>query len=515
MSITDKIVRNTAYNIVGRFWGSIVGIIIIPYIIGHIGVERFGVWSIVGVVTGYFGLLDFGIGTSFMKYVAEFHARKEYSRINRLLSTGFVFYFTLAAAVISLAAFFIDPLFSFLKIPAGLLGETKFVFFIAIIIFSAANAFSPFAAILTGLQRMDISNLIGLFSSILGIAGTVFVIENGWGLRGLIINNAVILCVSSIITVIYACKIFPELRFNPFALDKPLLGDLFNFGYKLQISRLANLVSFQTDKILVTYFLGIGSVTFYQLGSAVTQQVRQLVLLSVSAFVPAVSEMEVKDGKKGLREFYLIGSKYLVMISIPLTFFLMADASLIIRAWMGWGYDLAIKVILILAPGYCATTISGVASSIAVGVARTDLDMKFGVFMAVLNLILSIALVIKIGFIGIAVGSSVSMVLATVYYFKLFHRYLGSPLQEFIRLLYKPVAGSLIACAAIILFNTICLHFFRSPGRLINAGISVSGFVLFCLGYGWYLLQGDYLNDYDRSLFSSRMPVLKRLLIKK
>jgi O-antigen/teichoic acid export membrane protein len=515
MSISDKIFRNTAYNVIGRFWSIIVGIILIPYIVSHIGVERFGVWSIIGVITGYFGLLDFGIGTSFVKYIAEFYTRKEFSRISRVVSTGVTFYFILGIVIMAIAFIFISALLGFLKVPAGLYNEARFAFVIGIMIFTASNALSPFGAIQAGLQRMDVSTMIAVFLSALNVAGTVFFIERGFGLRGLMVNNAMIFCVSSVLTVIFSRKLLPELRFNPFLLDKKILKELFSFGYKLQVSRLANIISFQTDKVLISYFLGIGSVTFYQLGSSITQQVRQMALLSVSAFVPAVSELEAKSGQKALKEFYLVGSKYLILISIPLTFFLMADARLIIQAWMGKGYNLAAWVIMVLAPGYCMATISGVASSIAMGVARTDLDMKFGIVAAVLSLVLNIILVIKIGFIGVAIGSAASLIIATVYYLKLFHGYLESPVQEFIRLLYKPLLASAVACSAVLVLNSVSFQALGSPARLIQAVIIAAGGVVFFLIYSCCILAFNYLDDYDRSLLSAKIPLLRPVLKRK
>ena len=92
-NISHKIIRNSVFNILGRAWGALVALFLIPYIIKYIGVERYGVWALVGVLTGYFGLLDFGIGYAFSKYIAEFYAKKDYDEINRIVNTGFVFYF--------------------------------------------------------------------------------------------------------------------------------------------------------------------------------------------------------------------------------------------------------------------------------------------------------------------------------------------------------------------------------------------------------------------------------------
>ncbi|MDP3786627.1 MAG: MATE family efflux transporter, partial [Candidatus Omnitrophota bacterium] len=122
-SLSQKIVRNTIFNAVGRFWGILVALFLTPYIIHHIGIERFGILAIVGAITGYFGLFDFGIGTSFVKYIAEFYAKKEYKKINQVVNTGFIFYSVFAILIIILAFFIINPILTLFKIPAHLYDE--------------------------------------------------------------------------------------------------------------------------------------------------------------------------------------------------------------------------------------------------------------------------------------------------------------------------------------------------------------------------------------------------------
>src|SRR3989338_2321533 len=128
LSLSKKIVRNTIFNIIGRFWGILVILFLTPYIIRQIGIERYGIWAIVGVVTGYFGMLDFGIGTSFVKYIAEFYTKRDYEKINQVINIGFSFYAIFAILIIALSFFIMHPLLVFLKIPAHLYKEAFFVF---------------------------------------------------------------------------------------------------------------------------------------------------------------------------------------------------------------------------------------------------------------------------------------------------------------------------------------------------------------------------------------------------
>lgn len=495
----------------GWGWGVLVTLFLTPYIISRIGIEKFGIWAIVGVVTGYFGLLDFGIGTSFIKYISEYYAKKDYARINQVVNTGFIFYSVFATAIIILAFFSMDFLLVAFKIPSYLYDEAFFVFFLGTILFCLSNVLVVFKSMQGGLQRMDITNKVAIALSLPLVLGTIFFLEHGYGLRGLMVNSAIIILLKGATNTIIAYRILPQLKFGLSLFDKDIFKRLFSFGYKLQISHFANLVSFQTDKLLITYFLGVGLVTFYQLGSLILQKVRRIPLLLISALIPAVSELDAREGKGPLIELFLRGSKYLIMISTPLLFFIVINASLIMLAWMGPGYEKATLTIRILALGYFAATVTGVASSITAGVARTELDMKFGILMAVLNLCLSIILIIKIGFIGAVLGTTVSLTVSSCFFIGIFHKYIASPSKAFFRLFYKPIIACIVPTFIIVVLN----HVFCAQINLSRiAKVSFLGInaVIFAILYVFSILLSKYLDEFDIKLLKDKIPLLRYIL---
>lgn len=500
--ISQKIIRNTIFNTIGRFWGILVALFLTPYIIGHIGVDRFGIWAIVGVLTGYFGLLDFGIGTSFVKYISEFYAKEDYEKINQVVNTGFIFYSIFAASIITLGFFIINPLLNFFNIPSNLYSEASFVFFLGIILFSISNALSVFGAVQTGLQRMDITNKVAIAISIPNIAGTILFLERGYGLPGLMVNNAIILAISSIINIIIAFKVLPELRFNPLLVSRSVLKKLFRFGTRVQITRIEDMFTFQTDKLLISHFLGVGLVTYYQLGSTIINRTRQLPLLLISAIVPAASELNAKTDRKKIRDLYLKGTKYLSLIGIPLIMLVFLAAPLIIRIWMGEGYGRSVLVIQILAPCYLINFLTGMGTSIALGMGKPEFQMKAGALQLILNVALSITLVLIIGFIGVVVATLISLSLSSIWFMVMFHRNLRYPLLHFIR---KTFSTPLIACLfpAIIIGTLNYSQATFLSNRLANLGILGVETVLFISFYAFVIWKTSYLDKYDKNILTN------------
>jgi O-antigen/teichoic acid export membrane protein len=492
-SLSRKVIRNTVYNSIGRFWGMLVGLFLTPYIIHRIGVDRFGVWAIIGVITGYFGLFDFGVGASFVKYISEFYAKKDYDNINRVVNTGFVFYFILAASVIAASFFLCGPIITLFKIPYRLHGEAVFILMLGVTLFAGANVLSAFSAVQGGLQRMDISNKIGILVSIVNIVGTIFFLEKGWGLRGLMINNAIIFSISSAISMIVAFRILPELKFSPALFDKKTFKMLFGFGYKIQMSTIASLLHFQMDKVFLAYFLNIGCVTFYSVAAQISSKAREVPLLLVSAIFPVASELEARSDKWSLHELYFRSMKYIMLIGVPISLAVIVFAGPFIDLWLGRGFGLAVPTLRILMAGYFFNIMTASGFIILNGIGKPQYGMRSSILATALNLILSIALIIKIGYFGAVIGTALSMVIAASYFIFMANRIIGMSFTEMaVKLLMKPlVAGSI---AFVLIWALV-----RSVGNiswLILAALAL----LYLAVFGAAILVLRYLDDYDRYL---------------
>ena len=499
-NLSQKIIKNTIFNIIGRFLGVLVVLFLTPYIIRHIGIERFGIWAIIGVITGYFGLLDFGIGASFVKYISEFYTKKDYEKINQVVNTGFVFYSIFAILIITLAFFIINPLLTFFKIPAYLHNESLFVFLLGITLFGISNAISPFAAIQSGLQRMDITNKVSIAISIPTIAGTIFFLEGGYGLPGLMVNNAIILLISSITNLIIAFKILPELKFNLFSFSRKMFKKLFSFGYKVQISTIASLFHFQLDKILLAYFLNIGVVAYYEVAAQLASKARAIPLLLISAIFPAASELEAKADKETLHELYFRSLKYVILVGLPSSLLIILIANPFITLWLGKGYEKSALTLQILTVAYLFNIITGPGFFILNGIGKPQYAMKTSILAILLNLFLSILLVIKIGYFGVVIGTLTAMIITAGYFVTITHRVMDIPFWKICsKIFLKPLIASCISCSVIHVL-------IKQMDRIGWFGLIATGFLYFAL-FILIILITNYLDEFDKSLVNKYSPI--------
>ena len=89
---SKKLVANTFFNFLGRFWTFFAAFLLTPYILKHLTVSEFGAWIILSVFISSFSLLDLGLGSSFVKFISAYYTHEDYDRINKVLFSGLIFY---------------------------------------------------------------------------------------------------------------------------------------------------------------------------------------------------------------------------------------------------------------------------------------------------------------------------------------------------------------------------------------------------------------------------------------
>ena len=80
--------RNVFATILARVVNMLRGVVLVPFLLYHLGLEAYGIWTTIFILVSYVGVTTLGLSNVYIKYVAEFHARREYDKANSLLSTG-------------------------------------------------------------------------------------------------------------------------------------------------------------------------------------------------------------------------------------------------------------------------------------------------------------------------------------------------------------------------------------------------------------------------------------------
>ncbi len=130
------------------------GVVLVPFLLRHLGLEAYGIWTTIFILVSYVGVSTLGISNVYIKYVAEFHARREYDKANALLSTGLAITIPLCGAIFLgfwLGWNWYSP---WLHLPPAHAADGKEAVLIVLGVFLSAIAFNGFGDILTATQQI-------------------------------------------------------------------------------------------------------------------------------------------------------------------------------------------------------------------------------------------------------------------------------------------------------------------------------------------------------------------------
>ena len=73
---------NALSNFAGLAANVAIGFFLTPAMLGYLGETRFGIWTLVSSLVGYYGLLDFGVGSAVFRYVPLFHGQGNHHKVS-------------------------------------------------------------------------------------------------------------------------------------------------------------------------------------------------------------------------------------------------------------------------------------------------------------------------------------------------------------------------------------------------------------------------------------------------
>src|SRR5690606_12966442 len=153
--------RNTAWNLAGTGLTLLLGVFAIPDLIERIGLEAFGILTLVWTLIGYFSLFDFGLGRALTQQVASSLSSDKRDDIPNLVKSGLRFTaFTGLAGGALLAAVAIPLGRSWLNISLPLQGEAAASLFVAAVGIPLTTSTSGLRGVLEAYEDFKAVNVL-------------------------------------------------------------------------------------------------------------------------------------------------------------------------------------------------------------------------------------------------------------------------------------------------------------------------------------------------------------------
>jgi O-antigen/teichoic acid export membrane protein len=403
--IRRRVLLNTLSNYVGQVFTLGIWFFLTPFLLRQLGASAYGLWVLVGSVTAYGSLLDFGIASAVTKYVAEHRARGQIEQAQSLIATALWLYIGLGLIAIALSALLAPAFPTLFNVPPDQRTTAIKLVLLSGLGVSVALPCAITFAVLRGLQRFDLLNLITLIGMSLFTTTTVGALLLGWGVLGMVVVNIATSLLTQIPTLWLIHRIVPELRLGWRGANPRLIKTVASFSSALFVINIASQIKMKTDEVVIGASLPIASVTPY----AIARRLSELPLILTNQFMrvlmPLAAQLHAEDDRARLRALNLTSTRLTLAIFVPLGCGLVILARPFLTVWVGPTYADSAYLVLILTAASLMDILQWPAGSILQGMARHRRLALIAICSALANLGLSIVLVRLFGVTGVALGS--------------------------------------------------------------------------------------------------------------
>lgn len=481
------------------------GLFITPYMIGKLGVSEYGVYKTISALSSSMMVLDLGIGSTVMRFVAKYRATKDEKSIPNFVAISLIQAAALSGVILTVGVivfFSIKPMYS-ATFSAAEIQKAQMLFCVLLMNMTLHVFENVINGVITGCNRFQFGNGIKVIRLILRVCLIVSLLAVCSNSIVLVLIDLMITVVSIIVEMYY---MIGRLHIKPkySRWNRVLFWETGKYTILMFLTSIAVQMNNNLDNIMIGAISGPALVTVYSMGLLIFGMYENLSTSVSGVMLPTVMNLmeEDKSGEK-LQEFIVkVGRIQFLLLGTAAVGFACVGKDFI-DVWLGTGYeDVYIITLILMIPSLFELCVNVCLSILR---AKNKLGFRTITLFAstILNAIVTVLAVKYWSYIGAAFGTAASFIIGSliimnIYYYKEFHL----PMLKIYREITKGIWICLAISGAILLFAS----------RYIRGGWGalILNIIIFCVVYGITLLVFG-LNDKEKS----SLPIINKIFMKK
>lgn len=476
--------------------GVMAGLFAIPFYTSILGIEQFGLLTLLSSVTAPFGVLNVGVAQSTTKFIAEYHASRELDRAAALFRTTLLL--NSLIAVVGAAALWplADPISTrIFNIPDHLHFEAATAIRLAGLTWAFGQIVATFQAVSLGFQQFRFVALGQALQSALTYFGGIVVLQRWSHLHCLLLWNLLVAAGATLAWSLMVRKSFPHSGIYP-SWDKGSAALSFHFSIWQTFNSLMGTLSNHTDRVLLGVLQSPSAVGFYGIAQTVQSRVVGLAWSGLSTLFPAASSASRTEGAS---EQIILEKGWMISILVGVvysTVFVLGGE--LLTLWVGATIsDRALPLLRTLLASALIGLPSAVVYQYMLGRGLTKISAVGNLVTSIVTIGVSAALIPVYGLKGAAWGGLLGLALTRpAYHIWVIRRvFSGSvrPVKSFV-LLYGVTLSTSMAAGVGIVLHTMCLRMMgNNYGFLISFVVTPVLSLLAILLMELFFGRGDLL----------------------
>jgi O-antigen/teichoic acid export membrane protein len=414
----DRALITVARNVGTRYLAiaidALMGFVLLPFNIHHLGPSAYGLWMLTASMTTYFSVLDLGFGGSIVKFVAHYRAKRDVRGLNEIASTLFFIFAvcgTIAYLVFVLLAFNVGRI---VNITPDQFATARALMLVIGVYVSLGFPFSIFGGIINGFQRYDLNNMVGIVSSVIAAAINVAMLSMGFSLVQLVLVTTSVRVLTYFVYRLNAYHVFPALSIRPSLFLWSRVRELTSFSVYVSIIDWSNKLNYAIDAIVIGVYMSAAAVTLWTVPQRLAEVLQRMTNQLNGVLFPVIVDSDAGRKPERLRAIFIQGTRLSLFSVVPVAAALMMLAAPLIHAWVGPRFDESVPVAQILVFVVAIRVGNATATALLKGAGEHRLLAFTNAGAALTNVVLSLLWIRRFGLVGQAMGTLVPVALTSI-----------------------------------------------------------------------------------------------------
>ena len=433
----QRFARDVAIIGITQVLTSLGGFILLPLITKTLGAYDYGIWAQISITISLLTPMALlGLSMALVRFLS---AEKDPERIREGLYSIIVFVLFTGSGISFLVLLLSDPL------AVSVFGDITTSPYIKagsfLILLSALNQLALFYFRISQQTRtFAIFTIFRVFGQLFLVLALLL---SGFGVMGVILAH---LTVDAALFVVAMVRIITQVGF---ALPKfTYLTEYLRYSLPLTPNSLIRWITDSSDRYLIGFFLGVGSVGIYSAAYAIGNLVQLFISPIQFILFPTLSKLYDEGKSNDVKVYLSYSMKYFLFIAIPAVFGLTVLSKPLLEIFTSPEFVPGSSVIPFIALAGLMAGVFQIVINITHLVKKTQFNLVIHVIAAVINVILNVLLIPMIGILGAAIATTLSYLVMVIICTIVSFRYITFNLHwDFI---IKSVAASGIMAGGII-----------------------------------------------------------------
>jgi O-antigen/teichoic acid export membrane protein len=502
----DRQLATVARNVGTRYLAIavdvLIGLLLLPFNVNHLGPAAYGLWMLTASMTTYFSVLDLGFGGSNVKFVAHYRAKRDVRGLNEIVSTLFTVFAVLGVVAYGVFVLVAFNMGRFFNLTPDQVSTGQSLMLIIGVYVSLGFPFSVFGGIINGFQRYDLNNAAGVCTSIAVASLNIVMLLAGFSLVQLVAATTTVRILAYLVYRLNAYWVFPSLSIRLSLFRWSRFREVTGFSMYVAVIDWSNKLNYSIDAIIIGAFIGPAAVAIWTVPQRLAEVLQRLTNQFNGVLFPLIVDSDAGQKPERLRMIFIQGTRLSFLTVIPLAsaLFLLADP--LIHAWVGPKFTESIVITRILICVVAFRVGNATATQVLKGAGEHRLLAFSNLGTALANVALSLLWIRTYGLVGQAFGTLIPVaVTAVAILWPAACRRVGIGVGEAFRSAVWPTLWPVVVMAAVVIPLRDAL-----PARLYGVALAVAaGALCYAVTFLAFAVKRD-----ERQLYVAKITEILR-----